>query len=415
VRIASIVSRLSLLLSLAAAGASGASELQVQRLTHDLVADLVPQIEGSRIAWLRGQQVHLLEDGKAVPLTQGSARHSFLRVTLSLVAWRTCELFNAFDEISCWGPHRVFVFDGETVAPLTAPDVDVSALDAAGSRLVWVASGEVFLWEGGTPQQLTRRYLEGLPLVWDQLAVSGGTVVWAAGGDVFRNQSGETVPMTDEAYPGKGDVSDLDVSEDRIVWSDTVGTDREIFYFDGEEVVQLTDDDVDQFSPRISGSRVVWQVIGLDGEDDVELHLFDGEVSAPLTDNDFHDHFPQISGANVVWVGRSSDVGAPGEIYWYDGASIRRVTENDYEDGVPSISGSRFVWYGCPDFEIKGCRSALRPYGILPHAELFLAPEPGPWLRALAAGACVAGLASRRRGREARRARRLEPVAPLGA
>jgi hypothetical protein len=380
--------------TLATGSAAPEGELQVQRLTHDLVADWVPQISGTRIAWLRDHAVYLFEDGQMLPLTDATARHSFLRVTPSLVAWRTCEVF---DDVSCWEAHRLFVFDGETVAPLTAPELDVTAVDADVSRLAWVADGDVHLREGSTTQQLTHHEREGLPPAYDQLGLSGTTVVWAAGGEVLRHRRGATTPVTDAAYPGEGDILDLDVSDGRVVWSDRVGGDREIFFFDGEEVVQLTDDDVNEFFPRISGSRVVWQVIGLDGEDDVEIELFDGEESAPLTDNDFHDQFPQISGKDVVWVGTPGGSGDPGEIYWYDGVTIHRVTENDYEDAVGSIEHGRFAWYGCPDQEIKGCRSPVRPYGILPHAELFVAPEAEARLQGLVAGACVTGLALARR------------------
>jgi hypothetical protein len=395
---------LPLLASLAAASVAAGGEIQVRRVTHDLVADAYPQIAGTRLAWLRGGQVHLFENGTLLPLTEGVARYA-VDVTHKLVAWRSCEVF---DDVSCYEPSRLFVFDGKAVTPLTAPEVDVTAFDADGSKVAWVGSFDIFLYDGEETQQLTHYLAEGLPPAYDQIALSGSTVVWEAGGDVYRHHLGRVAPLTDESYPGEGrNLQDLDVSDGRVVWSDYVDDDREIFLFDGKDILQLTDDDAQQYFPRISGSRVVWQVIGLDGEDDVEIHLFDGEKSAALTDNDFHDKFPQISATHVVWVGEPAGINDPGEIYAYDGSSIRRVTENDYEDTIPSISGSRFVWHGCPDYEIKACTLPVRPYGtILAHAEIFQAPEPGVCLQALVAGACSAGLASRRLGREARRAAR---------
>ncbi len=381
--------------------AFAAAEVPVLRFTDDEVPDWAPQVAGDRIVWLRGSRDVYLFDGDAVVQVTDDAALHVAKLSSALVAISSCEVYD--DVFYCYEPRKLSVYDGEALFSLSNPATDVSGFDVDGSNVAWVASGEVFLWDGGDPQQLTHQYSEGLPLVWDQLALSGDTVAWAVGGAIFRHRGGETVPILDDAYPGAGDINYLDVSEGRMVWADTVGGDSEIFLFDGEEVVQLTDDDVNEFFPEISDSRVVWEVI--DGEGDAEIHLFDGKKSAPLTNNDFHDEFPQISGTNVVWVGRPEGIGDPGEIYWYDGVAIHRVTENDYQDAIPSISGSRLAWYGCPDHdEVKGCTLPVRPYGtILPHAEIFLAPEPGVGLQALVASACIAGLAAWRPGRNARR------------
>jgi hypothetical protein len=394
-RIAALGSSVLFVACIAAGSAGGAGGFQVERLTHDLVVDSTPQIADLRIAWLRGREVHLLENGTMLQLTEGTGTqtHASLRATATLVAWRTCGLF---DGISCWEPWRLFVYDGEEVVPLTAPGSDVTALDADGSSLAWVASGDVYLHDGEETERLTRWLLDGLVPA-SRVALSGPTVVWEAGGDLHRYHLGKLDVLTDASYPGsRQGFFDLDASDGRVVWSDAVGDDQEIFLFDGEEVLQLTDDDAQQYFPRISGGRVVWQVTGLDGGDDAEIHLFDGEASAPLTDNDFPDTFPQVSATHVVWVAKPGGSDAPAEIFAYDGAEIHRVTENDYEDAIPSISGSRFVWYGCPGS--KGCRDPVRPYGLL-DGELFLAPEASASLQALVAVACVAGLAALRQVR----------------
>ena len=62
-----------------------------------------------------------------------------------------------------------------------------------------------------------------------------------------------------------------------------------------------------------------------------------------LTDNDLWDRYPQISGSTVAWVG---DDGNDTEVFVYDGTETWQLTENNGNDDCPYVSGSSVVWVG---------------------------------------------------------------------
>jgi hypothetical protein len=92
--------------------------------------------------------------------------------------------------------------------------------------------------------------------------------------------------------------TEFDIDGSRVVWSGNDGTDFEIFLFDAATGVttQLTDNDVDDYLPKISGDRIVWVR-------EAEIMLFESGQELRLTTNDFADVNPQIDGDTVVWEG----------------------------------------------------------------------------------------------------------------
>jgi len=66
------------------------------------------------------------------------------------------------------------------------------------------------------------------------------------------------------------------------------------------DIVQLTDNDYNNYEYQMSGSRIVWE--GYDAQQhDWEIYLYDGGTVTQLTDNDVDDRFPSINGDNIVW------------------------------------------------------------------------------------------------------------------
>jgi beta propeller repeat protein len=75
----------------------------------------------------------------------------------------------------------------------------------------------------------------------------------------------------------------------------------------------LTDNDVDDLAPTVSGNQVAWY--GWD-DTDTEIYLYNGSTTQQLTDNETDDLVPVISGKNVVWQGWDD---TDNEIYLYNG------------------------------------------------------------------------------------------------
>ena len=47
------------------------------------------------------------------------------------------------------------------------------------------------------------------------------------------------------------------IDGDNIVWAGDDGNDNEIFFYNGDETVRVTDNSVDDFTPAIDGNNVV--------------------------------------------------------------------------------------------------------------------------------------------------------------
>ena len=135
-------------------------------------------------------------------------------------------------------------------------------------------------------------------------------------------------------------------------------------------IVQLTDNELADTRPDVSGTNIVWQTgtgswgpelywydgqvvctNGIINNEDAEVFLYESGTAYRVTDNARRDWQPDISGSFVVW---SGDDGSDYEIYLYDGSQILQVTDNSYDDAYPAIFGNRIVWQGYDghDYEI---------------------------------------------------------------
>ena len=169
--------------------------------------------------------------------------------------------------------------------------------------------------------------------------IDGNNIVWSekVSGDndfeIFLYNGSETIQLTDN------DVNDFfpKISGDNVVWQSQINLDAEIFLYDGSQTIQITDNDVRDFFPAISGDNIVWS--GNDGNDR-EIFLYNGSETIQLTDNDVNDFFPKISGNNVVW---QSQIDSDGEIFLYDGSETIQLTDNDVNESF-EVSGDSVVW-----------------------------------------------------------------------
>ena len=148
------------------------------------------------------------------------------------------------------------------------------------------------------------------------------------------------------------------VSGSNVVWMGDDGNDTEIHFWDGgfpipDHTIQITDNSTDDEDPDISGSNVVWG--GYD-DDGPQIYLWDGGFPIPdhttqITDNSTFGAYPAISGSNVVWMGWD---GHDVEIYFWDGGfpipdHTIQITDNSTDDEDPDISGSNVVWHRWDD------------------------------------------------------------------
>lgn len=132
---------------------------------------------------------------------------------------------------------------------------------------------------------------------------------------------------------------------------------QEIFLYDNGELIQLTDDDIQDVGPDINDDGLIVWTRGLGpegpfGEPTLEIVLYrDGKLTR-LTDNDAYDVAPSINNAgHIVWQ-RDMDPGCDSwfrDIYMYDGRQVLAITRDANEKRVEHQSanindGGQIVW-----------------------------------------------------------------------
>lgn len=101
----------------------------------------------------------------------------------------------------------------------------------------------------------------------------------------------------------------------------------------------------DKYGPSINSNSIVW--IG----DTYDVFLFDGNETMRITNTPNKNLYPKMNERCVVWQGHD---GNDYEIYIYDGEQITQITNNEFDDLRPSISGEMIAWQGWDgnDYEI---------------------------------------------------------------
>jgi len=126
------------------------------------------------------------------------------------------------------------------------------------------------------------------------------------------------------------------ISGTNVTWFSSDGNDNEIYFYDGNSITQITDNSGNDRYPEISGDNVVWR-------EGYNVYLYDGTTTSLLSGNNRDGWGHQISGDNVVWNEEFND---DAETYFYNGTSTTRMTNNDYRDIGVVVSGDYAAWQG---------------------------------------------------------------------
>jgi beta propeller repeat protein len=225
--------------------------------------------------------------------------------------------------------------NGYIIKQLTNNSVDDQNPQIWDKNVVWDAPGKVYLSKNGSQPILLDDdvYLSALPQIW------GNNVAWMKTYYAY-GWFGVELVFDIRFYDGNTSIFLRDstrgvkpqISGNNVVWEDNDGGDWEIYLYNGNASLRLTDNDFDDENPQIWGNNIVWQGDG-------EIYFYNGFNIVRLTSNAINDENPQISGNNAVWEGN-------GEIYFYNGIRTIRLTTNAINDTNPQISGNNVVWQG---------------------------------------------------------------------
>ena len=280
------------------------------QLTNNNYNDRCPQISGSNVVWEGlmhtpgSDEIFMYDGAKITQITSDSYTDIQPKISGSNIVWNSVRDGN-------W---EIFLYDGKTTIRLTNNDYADWRPRVSCSTVVWQCydgnDWEIFIYDidTATTTQITDNSY------WDQNPqISGSNIVWE-GYDVndnvvelFLYDGTKVIQLTDNDTINGG----AQISGTNVVWQSTDIYDHAVFFYNGITTTQLTDysRDVYEFL-AVSDLYVVWSRLG--SGDESEIFLYDGNNTIQLTDNSYNDVVPQISGSTVVWTGYD---GGDGDIF----------------------------------------------------------------------------------------------------
>lgn len=146
-------------------------------------------------------------------------------------------------------------------------------------------------------------------------------------------------------YPPSYHSIEVQLENGTMAWAGWDGSDYEIYFYDGANIIQITDNDVDDFEAQLSNGQISWtQEEEPDGEWDVVY--WDGANIVNVSDHPgFPDEDSHISNGIIAWSAYDSTQ-YKRDIYVWDGSTTTKINlpGNDYEPQV-SDDGTYVTWH----------------------------------------------------------------------
>ena len=324
------------------------------QLTNNNVDDTSPKISRNNIIWtidtVNGITI-LLDNGQdVIQLNEDNLSNSFPKMSGDNVAWITRDS-NKKEEL--------FFYNGkETIQISRNEHQHIYRFQVSENKVVWTARDskgkkQIFLYNGKEAIQIS----ENSKIRDSSSRTEGKKVIWKSklsnpNSGIFLDNK-KTIELT-RAFNliFGGDTDDLDprILGENVVWK----SERNLFLYDGREVIQLDNKDknVRISSLQISGNNIVWTARDSDDYGETfpsnvkvgttrEIFLYDGKETIQLTDNHVADYSPQISGNNIVW---QSGKFSNSQIFLYDGKETIQLTDKNSSNISPKIDGKKIVW-----------------------------------------------------------------------
>ncbi len=261
-------------------GGGGAGTGNTSRLTRDGRADLAPSIWNEQVSWQKekgwpfGWEIFFWKDGVSKQLTTNFYYDMAPKVQGRLVVWYG------------WDGHdfEIFMYDNEK---------DI------------------------TSQITSNRYDDVAPVIWNGDVAWEGYESTAA--DIFlyhtvsNSPAGPVKGITNISKGNPDDDINPRIWDGKVVWQSFDGDDFEIYYYDGQKTYKLTSNNYDDVNPDIRDGLVVWQGY----KDNWDAEIFAWEISSgftkdaegntvakdviQITDNNVEDRDPRTSNHHIVW------------------------------------------------------------------------------------------------------------------
>ena len=262
-----------------------------------------------------------------------------------------------------WGgaTGEIYFYDGNSVTRLTDDAFSDGIQQISGSYAAWTSAERtgqftlvysLVVYDGNDTRRIFDYVDQGNGA---NPRISGPSVVFSGhdGADTelyIHNIDANTItPLTSNNYTD----ASPSIDGSYVVWAGwggTIGSDKEILFYDGTTTTRITDNDYEDSFPVVSGKNLFWRGKEGGSSTDYDVFFYKGTVPIKLTVNEYNDN-GSISGDNVVW---SVYDGVDNEIFFYEGGNVTQLTDNSTDDANPAISGKNVVWrrHDGNDYEI---------------------------------------------------------------
>lgn len=253
--------------------------------------------------------------------------------------------------------YEIFYYDGTNTEQLTDNDYDDLFPNLDSGNVLWIDNNPATIrsninyYNGTTIIQLVLNMTvhsggEGIT------KISNQSVAWAGSNypNTFPQQvylldieSGNISQLTEQySLYSQLTASFIDIGSGQVAWINSfrgsVGPDnydynRDIFFFDGETTIRVTNDDKKYANIKIDNGQIVWV-----GEH--QVYFFNGEETIQITNNDenlflyaYSNLGPRIDNGTIVW---SQSDGNDTEIYYTQASNSTGnggITPGDNNDG----------------------------------------------------------------------------------
>lgn len=333
-----LLGTLVVLISCCTAVAYEVGDWTVEQVTNNEVTDTSPQTDGTRIIWSgtgpNGTlQIFMRENGSITQLSDDNPGGTQPRIDTELAAWK--------------GSGQIFSYDG-TLHELTPSWETHGQPEVSGHRVAWLGPGDntydqVYVNDGIETLRLTETNTFK-----SELDISESIIVWrdvepGGSGDIFYHDGVEVHQLTNNEINEKYPKVSHDAAGLHLTYEAYIDGQWDIMHFDGNDLVNITNTPaVNETLHQTCGSRTIWRQYS-GGQ--YRLWLYDGSSATEIRTSSSSISNPQVSESLVVWA-----EGSWSDIFVFDGSETTQLTDTfPWSETDPQVSGNTIVWIGAPE------------------------------------------------------------------
>ncbi|MCB0311018.1 MAG: hypothetical protein KDD42_07275, partial [Bdellovibrionales bacterium] len=286
---------------------------EVKQISSGEVDPYSVDTDNGQVVWTQNEQLFFFDGETTRQLTTAPSSVYYPKISDGMIVWAGRE-----DDTAGW---EIYLYDGDNTSQLTNNSLTDFIPDIDQGQIAWrqdVGSGlsRILFFDGENVVNLS----DGSYQDWDP-KISKGTVAWQ------RNIPGIGFQLV--LYDGENTITvyegedkpeqDWDLHDGMLVWEEYDGNDTEIYLFNGTQNVQLTDNALDEATPKIHDGNIAWSSYNFLTSTS-NISFFNGNLIIPLSNNDYQNENPFTYGGQAVWSTYNWDEGH-NTIYLYDGSS----------------------------------------------------------------------------------------------